>query len=51
MLIFVETADGLLLTERETALQMVRDKVAGRSLVDELIAERRAEARADEDAS
>lgn len=51
VLVLVETADGLLLTERETALQMVRNKLAGRSLVDELTAERRAEARADDDAS
>lgn len=47
-LVLIETADGLLLTERETALKRIRATVGTAPLVDELIAERRREA-ADED--
>lgn len=47
VLILVETPDGLLLTERATALRMIREKLAGRPLVEELIAERHASAAAD----
>lgn len=50
-LILVETPDGLLLTDRDTALRMVREQLTGRSLVDELIGERRAEADADQQRS
>ncbi|WP_375400457.1 AbrB/MazE/SpoVT family DNA-binding domain-containing protein [uncultured Amnibacterium sp.] len=46
-LILVETPDGLLLTERDTALKVIREKLAGRPLVDELLAERRAAVAAD----
>lgn len=46
-LILVETPDGLLLTDRDTALRMVREQLASRSLVDELIDERRTAAEAD----
>ena len=46
-LILVETSEGLLLTERDTALNMIREKLADRPLVDELLAERRAAAQAD----
>ncbi|WP_375406167.1 AbrB/MazE/SpoVT family DNA-binding domain-containing protein [uncultured Amnibacterium sp.] len=46
-LILVEAPNGLLLTDRDTALQMVREKLADRPLVDELLADRRAEAAAD----
>lgn len=46
-LILVETPDGLLLTERDTALKMIREKLADRPLVNELLAERRAAAAAD----
>lgn len=49
-LVLIETEDGLLLTERETALRRIRALVGGAPLVDELIAERRREA-AVEDAS
>lgn len=48
-LILVETADGLLLTERATALRLIRERLAGAPLVDELIAEHRAEAAADQE--
>lgn len=49
-LVLIETEDGLLLTERETALQQIRALVGGAPLVDELIADRRREATV-EDAS
>lgn len=47
-LVLIETADGLLLTELQTALNRLRAAVGTAPLVDELIAERRREA-ADED--
>jgi bifunctional DNA-binding transcriptional regulator/antitoxin component of YhaV-PrlF toxin-antitoxin module len=47
-LLLIETPEGMLLTERATALTMVREKLRGQPLVDELIAERRAEAAADD---
>lgn len=47
-LILQETAQGLLLTDRDTALRMIRHTLAGRSLVDDLVEERRAEAQADQ---
>jgi len=43
-LLFIETDDGVVLTSREQALQLVRKQLAGKSLVDELLADRRAEA-------
>lgn len=46
-LILVETPDGLLLTDRDRALRIVREKLADRPLVDELLADRRAAAAAD----
>ena len=49
-LVLIETEDGLLLTERDTALQRIRALVGEAPLVDELIADRR-RAAADEDAS
>ncbi|MFD1723099.1 AbrB/MazE/SpoVT family DNA-binding domain-containing protein [Amnibacterium endophyticum] len=48
VLVLVETPDGLLLTERGSALRMVRERLRGRSLVDELEGERRDAARAEE---
>ena len=47
-LLLIETPEGVLLTERATALKLVRAKLRGQPLVDELIAERRAEAAADD---
>lgn len=49
-LVLIETEDGLLLTERATALRRIRSLLDGAPLVDELIADRRREADA-EDAS
>jgi AbrB family looped-hinge helix DNA binding protein len=47
-LLLIETPEGMLLTERATALKLIREKLRGQPLVDELIAERRAEAAADD---
>lgn len=49
-LVMVETPDGLLLTERASALRIIRERLAGHDLVEELIADRRAEAGAEDDA-
>jgi AbrB family looped-hinge helix DNA binding protein len=46
-LLLIETPDGMLLTDRATALKGVREQLRGQPLVDELLAERRAEAAAD----
>lgn len=46
-LVLVETPRGLVLTSREQAKTLVRAQLAGVSLVDELIAERRDDAAAD----
>ena len=48
--VLMETPDGMLLTDRPTAIQLVRRRLAGHDLVGELIDERRAEAAADESA-
>ena len=45
--VLVETPRGLVLTSREQAKALVREQLAGGSLVDELLADRRAEAAAD----
>ncbi len=50
-LVLVETEDGLLLTERATALRRIREHVAGAPLVGELLAERRTEAAAEDAAT
>lgn len=50
-LVLMETADGLLLTERPTAIRLVRQRLAGHDLLGELIAERRAEAAAEDTAT
>ena len=47
-LVLMETPDGLLLTERATAIRLVRQRLAGHDLLGELSAERRAEAAADD---
>lgn len=49
-LLFIETQNGVILATREQATRMIRDQLSGPSLVDELLLERRAAARA-EDAS
>lgn len=43
-LILIENEDGIVLLTREQLKQRVRAKLTGRSLVDELLAERRREA-------
>lgn len=43
ILILVSTPEGVILSTREQALRRSREQLAGPSLVDELIAERRAE--------
>ncbi|MBW4042918.1 MAG: AbrB/MazE/SpoVT family DNA-binding domain-containing protein [Acidobacteria bacterium] len=50
-LILVETDEGLLLTERSTALRRVRALVGGAPLVDDLLSERRREAEAEDAAT
>lgn len=47
-LLLIETADGVVLTTRDRARALLRTQLAGTSLVDELLAERRAHARADD---
>lgn len=46
--LLMETPDGMLITDRPTALQLVRRRLAGHDLVGELIEERRAEAARDD---
>jgi AbrB family looped-hinge helix DNA binding protein len=43
-LLLIETADGIVLANREQVKQLVRSQLAGTSLAKELISERRAEA-------
>ena len=43
-LLFMETPDGVVLMTREQAKVLIRRQLAGRSLVEELMAERRAAA-------
>jgi bifunctional DNA-binding transcriptional regulator/antitoxin component of YhaV-PrlF toxin-antitoxin module len=45
--VLVETPRGLVLTSQEQAKALVREQLAGGSLVDELLADRQAEAAAD----
>ncbi len=47
-LVLLDTPGGIVIATREQAKKLVRDSLAGDSLVDQLIAERRAAA-ADED--
>lgn len=47
-LLFIETAHGVVLATREQAKRLLRDQLAGESLVEELIADRRAAAQRDE---
>jgi len=48
--VLMETPDGMLITDRPTAISLVRRRLAGHDLVGELIDERRAEAAADDPA-
>jgi AbrB family looped-hinge helix DNA binding protein len=48
--VLMETPDGMLLTDRPTAIRLVRSRLAGHDLVGELIDQRRAEAAADDPA-
>lgn len=50
-LILIETEDGLLLTERDTALRRIRSRVNGAPVLKELFAERRREAAAEDAAT
>lgn len=45
LLLAVDTESGLLLTTEDEALRRIRERLAGRDLVQDLIDERRAEAR------
>lgn len=47
-LLFVETPRGVLVTTREQMKSLIRDRLTGPSLADELIAERRDAARAED---
>lgn len=47
-LLFIETSHGVILMTREQAKRSLREQLTGASLVDELIAERRAAARQDD---
>jgi bifunctional DNA-binding transcriptional regulator/antitoxin component of YhaV-PrlF toxin-antitoxin module len=47
-LLMIETSRGVLLVSRDQARQMVRETLAGRDLVGELLAERRRDASADD---
>jgi AbrB family looped-hinge helix DNA binding protein len=46
--VLMETPDGMLITDRPTAIRLVRRRLAGHDLVGELIDERRAEAAGDD---
>lgn len=48
-LLFVETPDGVVVMTREQAKASLRAQLAGESLVDELLAERRASAHREDD--
>lgn len=48
VLVMIETPEGMLLTDRPTALRVVRERLAGHDLVNDLLAERRREAADDE---
>ncbi|OUZ12000.1 cell division protein MraZ [Aeromicrobium sp. PE09-221] len=48
-LLLIETAHGVVLATRDQAKRLLRDQLAGESLVEELIADRRAAAQRDED--
>ena len=47
-LLMLETDRGIVLATREQVKQLVRERLAGPSLVDELLADRRREAAADD---
>jgi bifunctional DNA-binding transcriptional regulator/antitoxin component of YhaV-PrlF toxin-antitoxin module len=47
-LLFIETPHGVVLTTRDQAKQLLREQLAGGSLVDELLADRRAAAQRDD---
>lgn len=47
-LVLLETPEGLLLTDKRAALALVRRRLAGHDLVGELVAERRADAAAED---
>lgn len=47
-MLMVETPQGIVLATREQVRELVRERLAGPSLVDELLAERRREAAGDD---
>ncbi|MFV0433569.1 MAG: AbrB/MazE/SpoVT family DNA-binding domain-containing protein [Leucobacter sp.] len=49
-LLFIETAQGVVLASREQAKQVLRSQLGGASLVDELMSERRSAAEVEDDA-
>lgn len=48
-LLVIEAPDGVVLVSREQALALLRRQLAGASLVEELVAERRFEARREDE--
>ena len=48
-LLVIEAPDGVVLVSREKALALLRRQLAGASLVEELVAERRFEARREDE--
>lgn len=47
-LLFIETENGVIIATREQATKMIRAQLAGASLVDELLDDRRAAAQAED---
>jgi bifunctional DNA-binding transcriptional regulator/antitoxin component of YhaV-PrlF toxin-antitoxin module len=50
-LLMIDTPDGIIVATRDQVKRLLRDQLRGESLVDELIADRRAAAAADDDTS
>ncbi|GAA4830936.1 AbrB/MazE/SpoVT family DNA-binding domain-containing protein [Garicola koreensis] len=50
-LVFVDTADGVVLMSREQARERIRQQLEGKELVEELLSERRLEAERDDQAA
>ncbi|SEC51097.1 hypothetical protein SAMN04489806_3095 [Paramicrobacterium humi] len=47
-LLFIETPEGVVVATREQATRIVREQLSGKSLVDELVEERRAASRTED---
>ncbi|WP_394554564.1 AbrB/MazE/SpoVT family DNA-binding domain-containing protein [Agromyces sp. MMS24-JH15] len=50
-LLIIETSRGVVMTTREQAISLLREQLAGTSLIDELLAERRRSAALDDQAA